>query len=84
MTCTLQSIARIDPDQAHGTTIFYSTDNYATSCIAASGSSSSPFLHTLIEKFRLLELRLECTLQVLHFPGVVMITHDTDGLSLGV
>jgi hypothetical protein len=82
---TLQNIGQIDPVQARGgTTIFYFTDNYATYCIAASGSSPSPRLHALIEEIRLLELRLECTLQAVHVPGVVMITQGTDGLSRGV
>jgi hypothetical protein len=64
--------------------LLYFTYNYATYCIAASGSSPSPRLHALIEEIRLLELRLECTLQVVHVPGVVMITQGTDRLSRGV
>jgi hypothetical protein len=79
---TLQNIAQIDPDQAPGTTILYFTDNYATYCVAASGSSPSPRLYSLIKEIRLLELRLECALQVVHVPGVVVITEGTDGLGL--
>jgi hypothetical protein len=30
------------------------------------------------------EIRLKCTLQVVHVPGVVMITQGNDGLSRGV
>lgn len=38
----------------------------------------------LIEEIRLLELELQCHLQVIHVPGVVMIQQGTDGLSRGV
>ena len=67
-----------------GTTIFYFTDNSTTYWIAAGGSSKSPGLHSLLEEIRLIELELGCTLQVVHVPGVVMITQGTDGLSRGV
>jgi hypothetical protein len=67
-----------------GTTIFYFTDNATTYWIAASGSSRYPKLHELIEEIRLIELELECQLQVIHVPGVVMIQQGTDGLSRGV
>jgi hypothetical protein len=40
--------------------------------------------HTLIQAIYLLELELDCHLQVVHVPGVVMIDQGTDGLSRGV
>jgi hypothetical protein len=52
--------------------------------IAASGSSPSPGLHALIEDIRLLELELNCTLQVIHVPGLLMIDQGTNGLSCGI
>ena len=64
--------------------VFYFTDNSTTYWIATSGSSSSPSLHALIEEMRLLELELQCQLQVIHVHGVIMIQQGTDGLSHGV
>jgi hypothetical protein len=81
---TLEQIRRHAPDSVRGTTIFYFTDNSTTYWIMSSGSSPSPGLHDLIEEIRLLELDLECSLQVVHVPGLVMINQGTDGLSRGV
>ena len=67
-----------------GTTIFYFTDNSTTYWICQSGSSTNPDLHALIREIRLLELELDISLQVIHIPGVCMITQGTDGLSRGV
>ncbi|CAJ1966080.1 unnamed protein product [Cylindrotheca closterium] len=39
---------------------------------------------TLIGEIRLLELELDCMLQVVHVPGLVLISQGTDGLSRGV
>ena len=82
-----QSLLRIrseDPEGVRGVTVFYFTDNSTTYWIAASGSSGSPGLHRLIEEIRLLELELECCLQVIHVPGLIMIDQGTDGLSRGI
>lgn len=81
---TLRRLKDTDRSAALGTTVFYFTDNSTTYWIAASGSSSSPGLHALIEEIRLLELELQCRLQVIHVPGVAMIHQGTDGLSRGV
>jgi hypothetical protein len=81
------SLLRIRDEDAQGirgTTVFYFTDNSTTYWIAASGSSGSPGLHQLIEEIRLLELELECSLQVIHVPGLIMIDQGTDGLSRGI
>ena len=71
-------------ESVRGTTIFYFTDNSSTYWIAASGSSPSPGLHKLIEEIRLLELELDCSLQVVHVPGYLMIDQGTDSLSRGI
>ena len=80
---TLQLMVR-DREAVWGSTLFYFTDNSVTYYIAASGSSSSPGLHALIEQIRHYEMLLECRLQVIHVPGVVMIQQGTDGLSRGI
>jgi hypothetical protein len=71
-------------ESVRGTTIFYFTDKSSTYWISASGSSPSPALHTLIEEIRMLELELDCSLQVVHVPGYLMINQGTDGLSRGI
>jgi hypothetical protein len=66
-----------------GTTVFYFTFNNTSYWIAASGLSGSPGLHKLIEEMRLLKLELDCSLQVIHIPVLIMIDQGTDGLSWG-
>jgi hypothetical protein len=81
---SLLQIRNEEAQAIRGTTIFYFTDNSTTYWISASGSSPSPGLHKLIEEIRLLELELECSLQVVHVPGLMMIDQGTDGLSRGI
>jgi hypothetical protein len=81
---TLLNLRKEAPAEVAGTTVFYFTDNSTTYWIASSGSSPSPPLHALIEEIRLLEMELDCCLQVVHVPGVVMIDQGTDGLSRGI
>ena len=52
--------------------------------MAQANSSRAPHLHELIEQIRLIELDLDCHLQVVHVPGVVMIQQGTDNLSRGI
>ena len=82
---TMQALAQLpsNPDLA-GTTLFYFTDNSTTYWIADSGSSPTPRLHDLISQIKTLEATLDVFLQVIHIPGVVMITQGTDGLSRGI
>ena len=47
------------------------------------GLWESPGLHRLIKEIHLLELELECCLQVIHVPGLIMIDQGTDGLIRG-
>jgi hypothetical protein len=63
---------------------FYFADNSTSHWIAASGSSASPGLHKLIEEIRLLELELDCSLQAIHVPGLIMTDQGTDGLNRGI
>jgi hypothetical protein len=81
---TLLNLRQEAKEEVAGTTVFYFTDNLTTYWVASSGSSPSPRLHSLIEEIRLLELELDCCLQVVHVPGVVMIDQGTDGLSRGI
>ena len=48
------------------------------------GSSKSTPLWKLYLRIKLLEIDLNCYLQVLHIPGTTMILQGTDGLSRGV
>lgn len=47
------------------------------------GTSTSTPLWLLFLKIKLLELELQCTLQVIHIPGTNMIEQGTNGLSQG-
>ena len=68
-------------DKVKGTKVFHFTDNSGVNWISASGASSSLGLHALIEDICLLELELECFLEVVHIPGRIIIEQGTDGLS---
>ena len=76
--------ASTDKASVRGTTVFYFTDNSGVYWIATAGSSKSLNLHKLITRIRRLELELNCYLQVVHVPGVILIEQGTDGLSRGV
>jgi hypothetical protein len=71
-------------EELRGLTPFYFTDNMVTYYIVHNGSSRSPELHKLIRRIKLLELQLGCRVEVIHVPGVTMISEGTDGLSRGV
>jgi hypothetical protein len=67
-----------------GGTLFYFTDNMVTYYIVHNGSSTSPALHSLIRRIKIIELRLGCRLEPIHVPGRLMIVQGTDGLSRGM
>jgi hypothetical protein len=67
-----------------GGTVFYFTDNLVTYYVMQNGSSSSPELHKLVRAAKLLELQLQCRVEVVHVPGKLMIIQGTDGLSRGI
>jgi hypothetical protein len=83
-----QTLIRIKRDRGRktvqGTVVFYFTDNSGVYWIAAAGSSRAAHLHRLIVEIRLLEIELDCFLQVIHVPGLVLIEQGTDGLSRGI
>lgn len=81
---TLQALKANHSDRVEGATLFYFTDNSGTYWISEKGSSRSPGLHRLIRQVKLLELELDVDLQVVHVPGLVMISQGTDGLSRGI
>ena len=81
---TMEQIQRLGAESVRGCTVFYFTDNSTTYYIAQANTSRAAHLHALIVKIRLLELELQCHLQVVHVPGLVMIDQGTDSLSRGV
>jgi hypothetical protein len=81
---TMRQLRTLAKRQIEGTTIFYFTDNSTVYWVSQGGSSPSPRLHEAIEEIKLIELELNCILQVVHVPGVIMILQGTDGLSRGV
>ena len=70
--------------QFHCSTLFYFTENLVTCYILASGSSSSVELQKLLQWLKYLELLLSLCLEVVHVPGLHMISQGTDGLSWGL
>ena len=81
---TLQQARDSYQSEVEGASVFYFTDNLVTYWVVNNGTSKNPDLHTLVRAIKLLELGLDCCLQVVHVPGRVMIGQGTDGLSRGV
>ena len=67
-----------------GTVLWYFTDNQATYDICRRSTTPSVELFKLVQKIRILELKLHCHLEVIHVPGVLMVEQGTDGLSRGI
>ena len=65
-------------------TIFCFADNITSHCVTNNSSSTSPSLQALLRKIKLLEMELNCRLEVVHVPGLLMIQQKIDGLSRGV
>jgi hypothetical protein len=80
----LEQNARPLKGTVEGGTLFYFTDNMVTYYIVHNGSSTSPSLHNLIRRIKILELRLKCRLEPIHVPGRLMILQGADGLSRGI
>jgi hypothetical protein len=80
----LAKTARPAKGSVSGGTLFYFTDNMVTYFIVHNGSSTSPSLHNLIRRIKILELRLQCRLEPIHVPGRLMILQGADGLSRGI
>jgi hypothetical protein len=67
-----------------GGTLFYFTDNLVSYYVVHNGSSTSPALHELVRRIKLLEIELGCRVEPVHVPGKLMIIQGTDGLSRGM
>ena len=67
-----------------GRPLLYFTDNMVSYDIFRKGTSKSLRLWQLLLDIKVLELSLECIVQVIHVPGTIMISQGTDGLSRGV
>jgi hypothetical protein len=80
----LEKSARQAKGTVEGGTLFYFTDNMVTYYIVHNGSSTSPSLHSLIRRIKILELRLQCRLEPIHVPGRLMVFQGADGLSRGI
>ena len=78
----LASLGRLREVAGHQ--LFYFTDNMVVYDVVRRGSSGSPGLHNLVQELKLLELILDCRLDVVHVPGTAMIQQGTDGQSRGL
>ena len=81
---TLEHEKSLGGERVKGRRLLYFTDNMVSYDVFRKGSSKSTPLWTLFLKIKLLELELQCVLQVIHVPGTTMIEQGTDGLSRGV
>ena len=81
---TLEHESNLKKNRVQGRRLLYFTDNMVTYDVFRKGSSKSLPLWTLLLKIKLLELKLQCVLQVIHVPGTTMISQGTDGLSRGI
>ena len=66
-----------------GTELFVFTDNFVTESVFYKGAASSPYLHKLVERLRMLQLYSGLIVHVLWIAGTRMIEQGTDGLSRG-
>jgi hypothetical protein len=67
-----------------GGALFYFTDNLVSYYVVHNGNSTSPELHKLIRRIKILEIKLDCRVEPVHVPGKLMIEQCTDGLSQGI
>jgi hypothetical protein len=65
----LEQDTRPSKGTVEGGTLFYFTGNMVTYYIVHNGSSTSPSLHNLIRRIKILELRPKCRLEPIHIPG---------------
>jgi hypothetical protein len=66
-----------------GTELFVFTDNFVTESVFYKGAASSPYLHSLVERLKRLQLHAGLFIHVLWIAGTRMIEQGTDGLSRG-
>ena len=77
---TLEHEKSLGGERVKGRRLLYFTDSMVSYDVFRKGSSKSTPLWTLFLKIKLLELELQCVLQVIHVPGTTMIEQGTDGL----
>ena len=63
--------------------MFLNTDNSTAEAALYKGNSSSPKLHALVVRVKLLEVKHSCWILVFHVSGKRMQAQGTDGLSRG-
>jgi hypothetical protein len=82
----LWTMERLDRQGAdlQGGTLFYFTDNLVSYYIAHNGSSTSRELHKLIRRIKILEIKMDCRVELVHVPGKLVIEQCTNGLSRGI
>jgi hypothetical protein len=66
-----------------GTELFVFTDNFVTESVFYKGSASSPYLHSLVERLKMLQLHAGLFVHMMWISGTRMIEQGTDGLSRG-
>jgi hypothetical protein len=71
-------------NKLRGRMVFDFMENEVTYNICKKGSYKTIYMHMLLQQLKALELSLGCRLEVIHVPGITMITQGTDGLSRGV
>jgi hypothetical protein len=64
-----------------GTKLFVFTDNFVTESVFYKGAALSPYLHSLIEQIKMLQLHAGLFVHMLWISGTRMIEQGTDGLS---
>ena len=63
--------------------VYLATDNSTVEACAANGTSSSPLLHSLVVRLRLIEVLTGCRIILFHVSGERMKAQGTDGFSRG-
>jgi hypothetical protein len=66
-----------------GTELFIFTDNFVTESVFYKGAATSPLLHSLVQRLRMLQLHGGLFIHVIWVAGTRMIEQGTDGLSRG-
>ena len=80
---TLENEQALKGVRFKGHRLLYFADNMTTYDVFRRASRKSTPLWRLFLRIKLLELELNCFLQVIHVPGISMILQGTDGISRG-
>jgi hypothetical protein len=79
LLATLERAKSRRRNDIQGTTFFYFTDSMTVYCAVTKGSSTSPGLHDMVERIKMLEIELGITLEVVHVPSRYSDHHGTNG-----